>query len=131
MKRGNGEIRRINVNVAPLSVDDFKALKSTGIGTFQLFQETYHRGTYASVHVGGKKKDYDLVTAMHRAMTAGIDDVGIGVLFGLADWRFEILAMMQHIRELRARLRRRTAHDQHAAPRAGQRLRHGERRRSP
>jgi 2-iminoacetate synthase len=103
VKRGNGEIRRVNVNVAPLSVDDFKALKATGIGTFQLFQETYHRGTYASVHVGGKKKDYDWrVTGMHRAMAAGIDDVGIGVLFGLADWRFEILAMMQHIRELEA-----------------------------
>ncbi len=101
VKRGNGEIRRINVNVAPLSVDDFRALKATGIGTFQLFQETYHRATYASVHVGGKKRDYDWrVTGMHRAMEAGIDDVGIGVLFGLADWRFEILAMLQHIHEL-------------------------------
>jgi 2-iminoacetate synthase len=101
VKRGNGEIRRVNVNVAPLSVDDFKALKGSGIGTFQLFQETYHRGTYAAVHVGGKKKDYDWrVTGMHRAMEAGIDDVGIGVLFGLFDWRFEVLAIMQHVREL-------------------------------
>src|SRR5664280_3649022 len=101
VKRGNGEIRRVNVNVAPLSVPDFKALKGSGIGTFQLFQETYHRATYAAVHVGGKKKDYDWrVTGMHRAMEAGIDDVGIGVLFGLADWRFEVLALMQHIREL-------------------------------
>ena len=67
----------------------------------QLFQETYHRETYAAVHVGGKKKDYDWrVTGMHRAMEAGIDDVGIGVLFGLFDWRFEILALMQHVREL-------------------------------
>jgi 2-iminoacetate synthase len=101
VKRGNGEIRRVNVNVAPLAVDEFRALKATGIGTYQLFQETYHRETYKAVHLGGKKRDYDWrVTAMHRAMEAGIDDVGIGVLFGLADWRFELLAMLQHIREL-------------------------------
>jgi len=101
VKRGNGEIRRVNVNVAPLSVDEFRALKGTGIGTYQLFQETYHRETYRRMHVSGKKKDYDWrVTGMHRAMEAGIDDVGIGVLFGLADWRFEVLALMQHIREL-------------------------------
>jgi len=101
VKRGNGEIRRVNVNVAPLSVDEFRALKGTGIGTYQLFQETYHRETYRCMHVSGKKKDYDWrVTGMHRAMEAGIDDVGIGVLFGLADWRFEVLALMQHIREL-------------------------------
>jgi 2-iminoacetate synthase len=101
VKRGNGEIRRVNVNVAPLTVDEFRALKGTGIGTYQLFQETYHRETYRRMHVGGKKRDYDWrVTGMHRAMEAGIDDVGIGVLFGLADWRFELLALMQHIREL-------------------------------
>ena len=87
--------------MAPLSVDRFRELKASGIGTFQLFQETYHRETYHAVHVGGKKKDFDWrVTGMHRAMEAGIDDVGIGVLFGLADWRFEVLALMQHIREL-------------------------------
>ena len=101
VKRGNGEIRRVNVNVAPLPVDQFRELKATGIGTFQLFQETYHRETYRAVHIGGKKKDFDWrVTGMHRAMEAGIDDVGIGVLFGLADWRYEILAMLQHIHEL-------------------------------
>jgi 2-iminoacetate synthase len=101
VKRGNGEIRRVNVNVAPLSVEEFRQLKATGIGTYQVFQETYHRETYKAVHLGGRKRDYDWrVTAMHRAMEAGIDDVGIGVLFGLADWRFEILAMLQHIREL-------------------------------
>lgn len=101
VKRGNGEIRRVNVNVAPLTIDEFHALKATGIGTYQLFQETYHRDTYRHVHVGGKKKDYDWrVTGMHRAMAAGIDDVGIGVLFGLFDWRFELLALMQHIRDL-------------------------------
>jgi len=60
VKRGNGEIRRVNVNVAPLSIPDFKALKGSGIGTFQLFQETYHRATYAAVHVGGKKRDLRL-----------------------------------------------------------------------
>jgi 2-iminoacetate synthase len=103
VKRGNGEIRRVNVNVAPLTVDEFKALKDTGIGTYQLFQETYHRGTYKTVHLGGKKRDYDWrVSAMDRAVQAGIDDVGIGVLFGLYDWRFEVLAIMQHIRHLEA-----------------------------
>jgi 2-iminoacetate synthase len=96
-----GEIRRVNVNVAPLTLDEFKRLKSARIGTYQLFQETYHRATYARVHVSGKKRDYDWrVTAMDRAMQAGIDDVGIGVLFGLCDWRFEMLALMQHIRYL-------------------------------
>ena len=73
------------------------------IGTYQLFQETYHHDTYASVHVGGKKRDYDWrVTAMDRAMEAGINDVGIGVLFGLFDWRFELLALLQHIRPPRS-----------------------------
>jgi 2-iminoacetate synthase len=98
---GQGEIRRVNVNVAPLSVTEFRDLKGSGIGTYQLFQETYHRPTYSAMHLAGRKRDYDWrVTAMHRAMQAGIDDVGIGVLFGLFDWRFEILALLQHIREL-------------------------------
>ena len=101
VKRDNGEIRRVNGNIAPLTVDEFRALKASGIGTYQLFQETYHRETYRKVHVGGKKRDYDWrVTGMDRAMEGGIDDVGIGVLFGLFDWRFEILALMQHIRHL-------------------------------
>jgi len=99
-----GEIRRINVNVAPLTLEQFRELKAAKIGTYQLFQETYHRGTYASVHLAGKKRDYDWrVTAMDRAMEAGIDDVGIGVLFGLFDWRYELLALMQHIRYLETR----------------------------
>ncbi len=94
----NGEIRRVNVNVAPLTGDEFRELKAAAIGTYQLFQETYHRETYAAMHVSGRKKDYDWrITAMDRAMEAGIDDLGIGVLFGLADWRFEVLALMQHI----------------------------------
>ena len=101
---GNGKIRRVNVNVAPLTLDEFRALGERKIGTYQLFQETYHHQTYASVHLSGKKRDYDWrVTAMDRAMEAGINDVGIGVLFGLFDWRFEVLALMQHIRYLERR----------------------------
>ena len=98
---GPGEIRRVNVNLAPQSIERFRQLKQAGIGTFQLFQETYHRPTYAAVHLKGTKRDYDWrTTAFDRAMKAGIDDVGMGVLFGLYDWRFEILAMMQHFRHL-------------------------------
>jgi 2-iminoacetate synthase len=98
---GLSDIRRINVNLAPQTVSRFRQLKDSGIGTFQLFQETYHRPTYAEVHLKGRKRDYDWrTTAFDRAMEAGIDDVGMGVLFGLYDWRFEILSMMQHIRHL-------------------------------
>ncbi|NLN59810.1 MAG: [FeFe] hydrogenase H-cluster radical SAM maturase HydG [Deltaproteobacteria bacterium] len=101
IKSKKGEIRRINVNIAPLTLQEFRDLRDTKIGTYQLFQETYHGETYKKVHLGGKKRDYDWrITAMDRAMEAGINDVGIGVLFGLFDWRFEILAMMQHIRHL-------------------------------
>ena len=99
-----GEIRRINVNVAPLEVEEFARLKAHGIGTYQIFQETYHRETYGRVHKRGRKADFDWrLDAMDRAFTAGIDDVGIGVLFGLADWRFELLALQQHIRHLEER----------------------------
>ena len=101
---GPGEIRRINVNLAPQTVERFRKLKSAGIGTFQLFQETYHRPTYAAVHLRGKKRDYDWrATAFDRAMEAGIDDVGMGLLFGLYDWRFEVLSVMQHIHHLEQR----------------------------
>ncbi|MDR3514564.1 MAG: [FeFe] hydrogenase H-cluster radical SAM maturase HydG [Azospirillaceae bacterium] len=104
VKRGSGEIRRVNVNVAPLSVEEFRALKAAGIGTYQLFQETYHRKTYAEVHIAGRKSDFDWrLNAIDRAMEAGIDDVGIGPLLGLADWRFDLLAMMQHIAHLEER----------------------------
>jgi 2-iminoacetate synthase len=104
VKSGSGEVRRVNANVAPLTGDEFKEIKAHNIGTYQIFQETYHRDTYSRVHLGGRKKDYDWrVTALDRAMPAGIDDVGIGVLFGLYDWRFEILSMMQHIRHLEER----------------------------
>lgn len=101
VKNEHGEIRRVNINVAPLTTEEFKLLKAEGIGTYQIFQETYHRETYAKVHLGGRKRDYNWrAWSLHRAMEAGIDDVGIGVLFGLFDYRFEILALMQHINEL-------------------------------
>lgn len=101
VKSEHGEIRRVNVNIAPLDTPEFRMLKAAGIGTYQIFQETYHRETYSKVHISGKKRDYNWrVWSLHRAMEAGIDDVGIGVLFGLFDYRFEILAMMQHIAEL-------------------------------
>jgi len=103
-RSGNGEIRRVNVNIAPLQVEDFRKLKACGIGTYQCFQETYHRETYAKVHSRGRKSDYDWrATVMDRAMEAGIDDVGIGPLFGIYDWRFEVLAMLQHIHHLEER----------------------------
>ena len=103
-RMGNGEIRRINVNVAPMTVDEFRELKSCGIGTYQLFQETYHRKTYGKVHVSGPKADYGWrLTALDRAFQAGIDDVGTGVLFGLYDFRFEVLALLHHIHHLEQR----------------------------
>lgn len=101
VKEGNGEIRRININIAPLSVESFKRLKKAKIGTYQLFQETYHYDTYKKMHIRGPKTDYIYhLTAMDRAMEAGIDDVGVGILFGLHDYRFEIMALLQHIRHL-------------------------------
>lgn len=101
VKQGRGEIRRLNVNVAPMSVKDFKRLKKTGIGTYQLFQETYHFETYKKMHPHGPKADYKgRLYAMHRAEEAGIDDVGIGALFGLYDYKFEVLALLYHSLEL-------------------------------
>jgi 2-iminoacetate synthase len=101
---GPAEIRRLNVNIAPLSVADFSRLAGEGIGTFQLFQETYHPPTYAAMHPRGRKADYQWrLECMDRAMAAGLGDVGIGALFGLHDWRFEVLALLQHARHLEAR----------------------------
>lgn len=103
-RRGAEAIRRVNVNIAPLDVAGFQRLKAAEIGTYQLFQETYHRETYSRMHVRGLKADYDWrLGCMDRAMLAGIDDVGIGALFGLHDWRFELLALMQHARHLEDR----------------------------
>jgi 2-iminoacetate synthase len=96
-----GEIRRINVELAPLEVDDFKRLKKTGIGTYLLFQETYHHETYKKMHPSGPKKDYAYrLTAMHRAQEGGIDDVGMGALFGLYDYKFEVLGLLLHALQL-------------------------------
>lgn len=101
VKSGPGEIRRVNANLAPLTVEEFARLKAVGIGTYQIFQETYHRETYEQVHVRGKKRDYNWrVTAIDRAMTAGVDDCGIGPLFGLYRWDYEVLALFSHIRHL-------------------------------
>ena len=104
IKHKNGAIRRVNVNLAPLSVEDFRRLKERHIGTFQLFQETYHRPTYESVHLAGPKRDLDWrASSFDRAMLAGIDDVGMGLLYGLYDWRYETLALMMHIAHLEER----------------------------
>jgi 2-iminoacetate synthase len=97
VKVGNGSIRRVNVNIAPLTTEDFKRLKAAGIGTYQLFQETYHPETYKKMHPSGPKANYEWrLYVMDRAMKAGIDDVGIGALFGLYDYRFEVLALLYH-----------------------------------
>lgn len=94
-------IRRLNVNSAPLSIEDFKELKNYGIGTYQCFQETYHYNTYLLMHPEGPKRDYAWrLYAMDRALQAGIDDVGIGALFGLTDYRFETLALLSHAFDL-------------------------------
>jgi len=104
VKVGKGEIRRINVNIAALEVEDFRKLKAAKIGTYQLFQETYNYETYKTMHKAGPKSDYLYhLTAMDGAMEAGIDDVGVGILFGLEDYRFEIMALLQHIRHLEGR----------------------------
>jgi 2-iminoacetate synthase len=97
VKINSGNIRRLNVNTAPLSVESFKILKSFGIGTYQCFQETYHYDTYLKMHPDGPKHDYSWrLFAMDRALQAGIDDVGIGALFGLTDYKFETLALLSH-----------------------------------
>lgn len=101
VKELNGEIRRINVNIAPLSVDDFKRLNTFGIGTYSLFQETYRKETYIEMHPAGKKANYEWrLEAMDRALEAGLHDLGIGPLFGLADYKFETLATLMHSQHL-------------------------------
>lgn len=101
-KKGFGQIRRVNVNCAPFSINDLKILKEAGIGTYQVFQETYHHETYQRVHPSDTiKGNYHWrLYCMHRALDAGIDDVGIGVLFGLYDWRFEVMGLVSHARDL-------------------------------
>lgn len=96
-KVDNGAIRRINVNIAATTVDNYKRLKENEIGTYILFQETYHKETYKQFHPNGPKSNYLYhLTAMDRAMEGGIDDVGIGALFGLYDYRYELLGLMMH-----------------------------------
>ncbi len=103
VKKGNGEIRRVNINAAPLDIDGFRTVKEAGIGTYQVFQETYHPEEYKKYHLGGKKMDFDWrLTSLDRAQEAGLDDVGIGALFGLYDWRYEVLAMVRHTNHFEA-----------------------------
>jgi 2-iminoacetate synthase len=103
VKKGHGEIRRVNINAAPLDIEGFRIVGESGIGTYQVFQETYHPEAYKWYHLGGKKKDYEYrLTALDRAQEAGIDDVGIGALFGLYDWRFEVLGLVRHANHLEA-----------------------------
>ncbi|NGT58744.1 [FeFe] hydrogenase H-cluster radical SAM maturase HydG [Clostridium perfringens] len=101
IKFDNGSIRRINVNIAATTVENYKRLKDAEIGTYILFQETYHKPTYESLHVSGPKHNYNYhTTAMHRAREAGIDDIGMGVLYGLYDYKYETLAMLMHAMDL-------------------------------
>ncbi len=95
---GKGEIRRVNINAAPLDHDGFRKVHEAGIGTYQIFQETYHHETYAQVHNAKDRKGDFLwrLDGLNRAMEAGCDDVGIGALFGLYDWRFEVLGLVRH-----------------------------------
>jgi len=103
IRKGQGEIRRVNINAAPLTVDGFKKVKEAGIGTYQIFQESYHTGAYSHYHFEGRKADFDYrLTSLDRAMEAGLDDVGIGVLFGLYDWRYEVLGLVRHTNHLEA-----------------------------
>lgn len=103
VKSGNGEIRRVNINAAPQTIEGFKTIKESGIGTYQVFQETYHPETYTKYHLGGAKKDFDnRLTSLDRAQEALIDDVGIGVLFGLYDWKYEVLSLVRHVNHFEA-----------------------------
>ena len=102
VKEGHGEILRVNINAAPLDVEGYRVMRAAGIGTYQVFQETYHHPTYQRVHPAGTSKaDYLWrLDALSRAMEGGCDDVGIGALFGLYDWRFEVLGLVAHARFL-------------------------------
>ncbi len=98
VRLGRGDIRRVNINAAPLDHDGYRTVKAAGIGTYQIFQETYHHGTYARVHPQRTRKGSYLwrLDGVARALEAGADDVGIGCLFGLYDWRFEVLGLVAH-----------------------------------
>ena len=99
----NGDIRRVNVNIAATTVENYRKLKDAGIGTYILFQETYHKESYLKLHPTGPKHDYDYHTeAMDRAMQGGIDDVGLGVLFGLELYKYEFAGLIMHAEHLEA-----------------------------
>ncbi len=103
IKHKNGAIRRVNVNIAATTVENYRKLKDAGIGTYILFQETYHKKTYEELHPAGPKHDYAYHTeAMDRAMTGGIDDVGCGVLFGLNLYRYDFVGLLMHAEHLEA-----------------------------
>ena len=103
IKNKNGEIRRVNVNIAATTVENYRKLKEAGIGTYILFQETYNKKSYLELHPTGPKHDYDYHTeAMDRAMEGGIDDVGLGVLFGLEGYQYEFAGLMMHAEHLEA-----------------------------
>lgn len=104
IRHKNGAIRRVNVNIAATSVENYRKLKDAGIGTYILFQETYNKALYESLHPSGPKRDYAYHTeAMDRAMQGGIDDVGIGVLFGLDTYRYDCIGLLMHAEHLEAR----------------------------
>ncbi len=97
----NSSIRRINVEIAPLTNEEFQKLKQVKIGTYTVFQETYHRETYKKMHPSGRKANYDWrVSVMDRALENGMNDVGIGALFGLYDYKFEVLSLIEHAKHL-------------------------------
>jgi 2-iminoacetate synthase len=103
IKHKNGAIRRVNVNIAATTVENYKRLKEAGIGTYILFQETYHKESYQKLHPTGPKSDYAYHTEAHdRAMQGGIDDVGLGVLFGLELYRYEFAGLLMHAEHLEA-----------------------------
>ena len=105
IKHKNGAIRRVNVNIAATTVENYQKLKEAGIGTYILFQETYHRENYEKLHPAGPKHDYAWHTeAMDRAMEGGIDDVGCGVLFGLNLYRYDFVGLLMHAEHLEARM---------------------------
>jgi 2-iminoacetate synthase len=103
VKKGNGEIRRVNINAAPFDIDGFRIIRDAKIGTYQIFQETYNEEIYKKVHPSGNKRDFNWrLTSLDRAQEAGIDDVGLGALVGLYDWRFEVLGLVRHVNHFEA-----------------------------
>jgi 2-iminoacetate synthase len=103
IKHINGAIRRVNVNIAATTVDEYAMLKKAGIGTYVLFQETYSKERYGKLHISGPKSNYDYhTTAMDRAMDGGIDDVGLGVLFGLSGYKYDFVGLLMHAEHLEA-----------------------------